>query len=177
MQAIDRREIKKLFIFLFMVVFLTACVWVAIEFSTKRPVLPGKAIKAKASTNLAAKQSEELEDIPIVDENFEVYQFKDPFLPLSIEGAPPENVAPTIKSSSPSAGSASNTAIKARGINLLSVQVEGNRASAAIKLNGKATKVFEGQKIGDYEVIDIDITAKTVEFLDGDQRFVVSSNK
>lgn len=182
MQRAQRTEIKNLIVFLAVILLVTALTWFTLEAFDKKPV-KDMNIKPKTSKNLAVDQDSEVEKVPVADENFEVYQFKDPFLPLTKDNAPAENVPPASSSSTSggetqSSQSAPNTAISsANSPQVAGIRSVGNRTAATVIINGKKTNVVEGQMVQGYKIVDIDADANAVELLYGDQKLIVNQTK
>lgn len=178
MQQVQSKEIKYLIIFLLTLILTAAAIWTALEFAT--PKAAGKPEPGnKPVKNLAAEQEEEVEKVPIAGENFETYQFRDPFMPLSKTAAPAENVAPgSPTGSAADAGNGSNTAAGSiTGIRVIEVKTAGNKAQATVNINGRQVIVAKGQNVDGYKIINIDTASAVVEFLQGDQKFTISSGK
>ena len=197
MQKSHEAELKYLAMFLLTIIAITALTWGVMEISvskTKRALKPKKTV----ARNLAPEKEIELEKVPIISENYETYQFKDPFQPLSTVNVPEENKLPdgvgsgsdadagtdtgTDTGSDTDTGSETTTGLNSTtNINsipkVIDIKNDGAKSSATIKVNGKTYIGTEGQTVGNNTIIDINKADGSVEFLQGDQRFSVPLDK
>jgi len=188
MQRTQAKEQKNLIIFLVSMVLVAALIWLTLEGLAKlngAKDLKKPAVKSKIINNLAAEQGTEVEKVPLVGENFETYQFKDPFYPLSGSEAPSENLPVESGSTgvNPSSGntttqSGNNTAAGLKNNPaVIKVYNSGSTNAATLKIDGKIIEATEGQEISGFKVVDINTADKTVEFLQGDQKLILTAAK
>jgi len=193
MQRTQAKELKNLIIFLVSLILVAALSWLILEGVTKlnkAKLIKKPAVKAKTIKNLAAEQETEVEKVPVAGENFETYQFKDPFYPLSRSDAPSENLPLETNTAgvNPSPGDTTNqTTTDQSGNNtaaglknnpsVIKVYNTGSGAAASLKVNGETIEATEGQDISGLKVVDINTADKTVEFLQGDQKFILTATK
>lgn len=175
MDRVQSKELKGLIIFLASVILAAALIWLVLEIATSKPV---KKVRPKpaVSKNLAGEKDAAAEKVPLLGENFEVYQFNDPFKPLSLSQAPAENRSLSDVSSSSNTGSNTAPLITNRP-QVLSISITGGKEAATVKVNGKTAKYLEGQSVSGYKLINISTSTKTVEFLKGDQKIVIKVTK
>lgn len=176
MQRTLSKEIKSLIIFLAAVVLAAALIWLVLEAATSKPVKKVRS-KAAASKNLASEKDGAEEKVPLVGENFEVFQFNDPFRPLSPSLAPEENKSLSGASSSSSGSGGNTAALVSNRPQVLKISIAGGKKTATVRINGKTANYSEGQSLARYKIIYISPTAKRVEFLKGDQKFAISVTK
>ena len=187
MNRTQAAEFKYLMAFLLTIIVVTALLWGVMELSTPNN---GKRMKLKkvVAKNLAPKKETNIENVPIVSENFETYQFKDPFQPLSEDLLPEENKLPPEVSSGTGddtgtdTGGGTTTGIKmTTGSSsipkVIDIKKDGDKSTATLKVNGKTYEVGEGDKVENNTVIDINKAEGSVEFLQGDQKYSVSLDK
>lgn len=158
---IDLPEIKKLVLFLIVLIVATLLFALGLNrLHIKDSPVVRKQLSMKPRMAVDNKSQK---DAALKMENYELYQLRDPFAPISSPDMQ-EN-----ENENPLASGISEPLPK-----VLKVYVEDGKEKAKIDLNGDIVVLGEDQKFGNFYVINILSKAKKVIFIYGDEKITVS---
>lgn len=155
-ERVDIQEIKKLTVFLAVVIGLTLVIGLIVK--GLKDVRPNIEKTITARPNFADEADSQNDVLKM--ENYELYQLRDPFTPLAIPEEPQRetnlaagNLEPLPK--------------------VVKVYLQGSREKAKVIYRGKPKILRENQTIGSFKVVDIITTSKKAVFIYGDEKVVV----